>query len=132
MHSLQPSILGMTISATQKCQKGHLKFEEMSSISVDSLDSLNSLSQHLMWLTGSPSQCLATSLFKGVKACQSRLKTKPGEIPQPQGLSVNLMSPGPFKDHFFLFTVLNSSGLKLQPSVGSRFCFHVMTPCPNS
>lgn len=90
-----------------------------------------------MGLTGSPSQCLAASLFKRVKACQSRLKAKPGEIPQPQGLSVNSVSPGPSKDRFVLFTILNGSVLKLhQLGVGSapqdRNAFHVMTPFPNS
>lgn len=113
IHSLHPPILRMTtISATQERHKGHLKFEERPYISVDSLDSLNSLTG----LTGSPSRCLATSLSKGVKACQSRMKAKPvsclsGEIPQPQSLSMNFVSPGPLKDHAVLLTTLNSSAL---------------------
>lgn len=143
-HSLQPSILGMTVTpATQKRQKAHLKFEEMPYISVGSLDSLNSLSPCLMGLTGSPSQCLATSLFKEVKACQSRMKVKPascssGEIPQPQSLSMNFMTPGPFKSHLVLFTTLNSSALNQSHQLGAdsapqghnTFC--VSMPFPNS
>lgn len=131
------------ISATQKRQKAHLKLEEMPYISVGSLDSLNSLSPCLMGLTGSPSQCLATSLFKGVKVCQSRMKVKPascpsGETPQPQSLSMNFMSPGPFKGHLILFTTLNSSALNQTqqleadsaPQDHSTFC--VSMPFPNS
>lgn len=143
-HSLQPSILGTAIiPATQKRQKAHLKFEEMPYISVGSLASLNSLPLCLMRLTGSPSQCLATSLFKGGKACQSRMKVKPasclsGETPQPQSLSMNFMSPGPFKDHLVLFTTLNSSALNQTQQLGAdsapqdhrTFC--VSMPFPSS